>query len=239
MFEKHSICPFCKHKLSWLDLVPVASFFILGRRCRYCKRPISWVYPLVELVTAILFTAVYLNECGMWNVECGFNFNIQYSIFNILFQLAFVSMLIVIFVYDLKHYLILDKVVYPAAALAAVFQAMQGRFVDGLYGVLLLSGFFGLLYVVSRGRWIGMGDVKLGLFLGMLAPFPETIAVFFLAYFSGAATSLFLMGFGIKALKDRVPFGTFLTFAALTAMLWGKELVEWYFNLIGIYSSPL
>ncbi len=232
IFEKHSICPRCKHALSWLDLIPVVSFFVLGRRCRYCRQPISWAYPMVELATAVIFSLIYLNECGMWNVECGFN--IQYSIFNILSQLAFASFLIVIFVYDLKHYLILDKVVFPAAALATVYQITQGRLIEGLYGVLILSGFFGLLYAVSRGRWIGMGDVKLGLFLGMLVPFPETIAVFFLAYFSGAIVSVCLMFLGIKSLKDRVPFGTFLTFAAILAMLWGGELISWYLNLIGI-----
>jgi len=234
IFEKHSICPHCQHPLAWTDLIPVASFFILGRRCRYCKRPISWIYPLVELATAISFLAVYLNECGMWNVECGLNFNIPYSIFDILFQFVFVSFLILIFVYDLKHYLILDKVVFPAAALALVYQVLQNNFLNAVLGAAILAGFFGLLYVYSRGRWIGAGDIKLGIFLGLLVPFPQTIALFFLAYLSGALVALALMGLGSKTFKDRLPFGTFLTFGAFIAMLWGEELISWYFRLIGV-----
>lgn len=221
ILEKHSICPRCKHPLSWLDLVPVLSFFILGRRCRYCSEPISWQYPSVELATAIAFSLIYLQLT-------------TYNLLLLLFQLAFASFLILIFVYDLKHYLILDNVVYPAAALAAVYQILEGRFIHGIYGVLILSGFFAVLYAVSRGRWIGMGDVKLGLFLGMLVPFPETLALFMLAYLSGAVVSILLMAAGSKSLKDRVPFGTFLTSSAFVCMLWGEKLVDWYFNLIGI-----
>jgi len=222
IFEKHSICPHCKHTLSWADLVPVASFAMLGRRCRYCRKKISWQYPAVELTTGLIFLLL------------AQNFQFPISNFQFWMQAVFACFLIVIFVYDFKHYLILDTVVYPAAALATVYQITQGQLVNGLYGVLILSGFFGFLYAVSRGRWIGMGDVKLGLFLGMLVPFPETIAVFFLAYFSGAIISLFLMAAGAKSLKDRVPFGTFLTVAAILAMLWGERLISWYFNLIGI-----
>ncbi|OGE75461.1 MAG: hypothetical protein A3C85_03120 [Candidatus Doudnabacteria bacterium RIFCSPHIGHO2_02_FULL_48_21] len=222
IFDKDSVCPKCQHVLAWSDLIPVVSFFLLGGKCRYCRKKISRQYPLVELATGTIFLLIAQN--------------FQFSIFNFQFlaQLVFACFLIVIFVYDLKHYLILDKVVLPAAILAAAYQLIAGQLLNGFYGALILSGFFWILYLLSRGRAIGFGDVKLGVFLGLLVPFPQTIALFFLSYMSGAVVSIILMAIGVKSLKDRLPFGTFLTFAAFVAMLWGEEFISWYFYQIGI-----
>lgn len=244
ILEKSSRCPKCGHELSTLDLIPVLSFFVLGRKCRYCKKPISWQYPAVELATGLAFVLVYYQFSpspilphqggGMLSfifppLVGGIKGGVE-----LLFNFTFISFLIVIFVYDLKHYLILDKIVFPAAALAAVYQIWQGNFVNALIGAAVLSGFFGLLYFLSKGRWIGFGDVKLGIFLGLLVPWPETVVLFFLAYLIGAIVGIVLIAYGAKALQDRLPFGTFLTLAAFLAMLWGERLVEWYFRLIGL-----
>ena len=153
---------------------------------------------------------------------------------NIIFQFIFASFLIVIFVYDLRHYLIPDKFVYPAIFLAAFYQAIAGRSGQAALGAFLLFGFFGLLYLVSRGRFLGLGDVKLGVFLGFLIPYPETLVLFFLAYVLGALVSLLLLLGRRKRMRDPVPFGPFLTSAAFIAMLYGEEMVGWYFGLIGI-----
>ena len=217
--EKHSICPRCKHALGFRDLIPVASFFILGGRCRYCNKPISWQYPAVELVTALAFTLVYSQN------------GLSLTTYHLLLTTCF---LIIIFVYDFKHYLILDKVLVPGVVLAVIFQVWRHNFWNGLSGALALSGFFGLLYVISRGRWIGFGDVKLGVFLGFLIPWPATTVLFFLAYIVGAVVAVILLAFGAKGLGDRLPFGTFLTLAAFIAMLWGDEMVGWYLRLLGI-----
>ena len=239
-----SSCVHCHHKLSAIDLIPVVSFFALGGKCRYCRKPISWQYPIVEIGTATSFVLVYMSnaitlKAGIQDWILGsLQFGGQASprmtnLAEIIFQLIFVSFLIVIFVYDLKHYLILDKVVFLAAGLALVYQTWQGNVQNALLGAGLLSGFFLLLYLVSKGRWIGFGDVKLGIFLGLLVPFPETIILFFLAYIIGAVVSVFLVSLKIRSMKDPVPFGTFLTFGAFIAMLWGRQLVEWYFRIIG------
>jgi len=147
--------------------------------------------------------------------------------------LVFVCFLILIFVYDLKHYLILDKVVFPAAALALVYQVINNNLLSALLGALVLSGFFAILFFVSRGRWIGFGDVKLGLFLGFLAGWPIVIVTFFSAYFLGALVAVPLLISGKKSLADRLPFGTFLTLAGFIAMIWGESMLAWYLKLIG------
>ena len=130
--------------------------------------------------------------------------------------------------------MILDKVVFPAAVLALIFQVWQGRLLVAIYGALFLAGFFALLYFFSRGRYIGAGDINLGLFLGLLVPFPETIVVFMLAYVSGSLVAVPLLLARKKAMSDRLPFGTFLSLAAFVGMLAGSEMISWYFKLIGI-----
>lgn len=239
MLEKSSRCPDCRHPLSWLDLVPIVSFFILRRKCRYCQKSISWQYPLVELATGIVFALIYMVNIIPAEVTGKFGIIVpdpsMTDVLDIAFQLVFVCFLIVIFVYDLKHYLILDKVLVPGIILAVVYSLLTGRLLPSVTSALLLSGFFLLLFLVSRGRWIGAGDIKLGLFLGSIAPFPETIALFFIAYLSGAIFSLGLLASGKKNMADRLPFGTFLAFATFCVMLWGEQLTTWYLKLIGIY----
>lgn len=232
-----SRCPNCGHNLAWTDLIPVVSFFWLKRRCRYCQKPISWQYPVVELVTGLAFALIYVHnvipaQAGIQWIPGASPRMTGYM--ELLFQFVFASFLIVIFVYDLKHYLILDKVVFPAAALAGGYQLWQGDFWPAVAGAAGLAGFFGLLYVVSRGRWIGLGDMKLGAFLGFLVPWPQTLVVFFVAYFVGALVSVILLLAQKKKMRDQLPFGTFLTFAAFIAMLWGEPIIKWYFHLIGL-----
>ena len=126
MMEKHSRCVRCGHALSALDLIPLVSFFALAGKCRYCKKSISWIYPLVELATAAAFVLVFVN--GLEIID-----------YRLLFKFTFASFLIVIFVYDVLHYLILDKVVLPALAVAMLFQLLQGNFLGGVIYTVLSS----------------------------------------------------------------------------------------------------
>ncbi|OGE80636.1 MAG: hypothetical protein A2660_00815 [Candidatus Doudnabacteria bacterium RIFCSPHIGHO2_01_FULL_45_18] len=231
---KRSHCPKCGHELAVLDLIPVVSFIWLNRSCRYCQTKISWQYPLIELTTAILF--VLLAQ------------NFQFSIFNFQFWylLTVICFLIVIAVFDYKHYLILDKVIFPALALVTVWNIFldltthysllttHSHFVSGLEGALLVSGFFGLQYFVSRGRWIGFGDVKFGLLLGSLFGFKLSLIFLLVSYAIGGAFGLILIVFGGKKLGSKLPFGVFLSASAIIMMLYGLKLTNWYFKLLGL-----
>jgi leader peptidase (prepilin peptidase)/N-methyltransferase len=219
-----SMCPHCRHVLAPIDLVPIFSFIWLRGRCRYCRKPISWQYPLVELTTAIVFMLLAVN--------------LQFTISNLefLFAIIFVSLLIVIGIYDYKHYLILDKLVYPGLALAVVYRLLTPHLLllDGVYGTAVIAGFFALQYFVSRGRWLGWGDVKLGLFLGMLFGFKLGLTMLFVAYVLGAFVGICLLASGRKHLSSKLPFGSFLAISGIIILLYGAELVNWYFNLIGL-----
>jgi leader peptidase (prepilin peptidase)/N-methyltransferase len=226
LYKKESIvwdrshCVFCNHDLAAKDLIPLFSFLFLRGRCRYCSRKISWQYPLIESVTAILFVLLFLHNGSIVNI-------------NLIFSGVFASFLIVIGVFDFKHYLILDKVVFPALALAIVWNLIQHQFISGLLAGFIAAGFFGIQYAVSSGRWIGFGDVKLGLFLGNLLGLKFTIAMLFFAYFVGAIIGVGLIIFGKKKLSSKLPFGVFLSLSTLVMMLYGEPLVSWYLKLIG------
>lgn len=227
-----SFCPHCRHQLGPLDLIPVVSFVYLKARCRYCKKKISWQYPLVELTTAIVFT---LLASQLFILDPSQSFWPQ--IIGQGLCLAVASLLIAIFVFDWKYYLIPDGFVVAGAVAALLYRIFSPgqSFVDGLLGAVILAGFFGGLYLVSHGRWIGLGDAKLGIFLGLFLGWKMSLVMLMLAYVSGALVGVSLILMRKKTLQGILPFGTFLTFAALIALIWGDQILKWYLHSIAFY----
>ena len=219
-----SKCLKCKHQLKFLDLIPLFSFIFLKGKCRYCHKRISCQYPLVEVATGIIFLLGY--------------FNIQssslpvFQSFNILVYFIFSCFLIIIFVYDLKHYLILDKVTLTALVFALVLNFLLGKsIVNLLIAALVVAGFFFLQFIVSHGKWIGGGDIRLGLVMGAMLGWPDVLTALVLAYVIGALTGLALIVFKKKKFKSQLPFGTFLSLATLITLLWGERILGWYLNV--------
>jgi len=215
-----SYCPSCKHVLAWNDLIPIISFFILRGKCRYCGKKISWQYPAVEIATALLFLLI---------------FNFQFSIFNICFLFFVSCFLIIIFVYDLKHYIIPDSVIYPAIIITFLYNLIlnpsflvQNSILAGIGASL----FFLLIYLISRGKWLGFGDVKLALFMGLFLGFPAIISALFFSFLIGAIIGIILILLKRKGLKSEVPFGPFLIIGTYIALFWGERIINWYFRLI-------
>jgi prepilin signal peptidase PulO-like enzyme (type II secretory pathway) len=215
--EGHSFCPYCKHELIWHDLIPVFSFLMLKGKCRYCQKPISIQYPLVELTTALLFLLII---------------NHYYLPFTI-YHLLITCFLIVIFVYDLKHYIIPDKVIFPAIATAFIYNLFNIKYLilNTFPAALGASGFFLAIYLASKGKWMGFGDVKLSFLMGLHLGFPNILVALFLAFFTGAIIGLILIAQSKKTLKSMVPFGPFLVFGTFLAMFYGEPIINWYSNL--------
>ncbi|MFH1714141.1 MAG: prepilin peptidase [Candidatus Nealsonbacteria bacterium] len=213
-----SFCPRCKHQLSWPDLVPVLSFILLRRKCRYCQKLISWQYPLIEVAAGLLFILVFLLTPG------DFLF--------ISLRLAIVFFLIVIFVYDLRYYLIPDVIVYPAILLVgtwAVFFADKPLYY--IYSAIGASFFFFFIVFISKGRWMGVGDVKLAFLMGLILSWPGILVALIIAFFSGALVGLGLVLSLKKKFKSEVPFGPFLALGTLISMFWGGDIINWYLSL--------
>ena len=220
----YSACPSCRHRLSVSDLVPVISFLALGGRCRYCSKSISWQYPAVELACGLLFgyaaSQAFLSE--------------PFDFVPFAFQLLFISLLIVIFTFDFRYYLIPNEIVIIGAVAAMLMRITlsQHSIIDGVWGTLVVGGFFAVLYFISRGHWIGFGDVKLGIFLGLLLGFTNSLLMLLLAYVSGAIVGVALVIAKRKSMQGVLPFGTFLTAASIVMLISGDALREWYLNFI-------
>jgi len=227
-----SKCPHCRHVLGPLDLVPLFSFIFLRGRCRYCSGKISAQYPAVEFGTGLAFA--FLAQSVAYNIDI-----------NLIRDLIFVAILIVIAVYDWKHYLILDKVVFPSLIFGLVvailldiqlgnsFTSLNSHTLGGVVSGLIIAGFFLLQFLISKGAWIGFGDVKLGLLLGVILGWPYALLGLFVAYVMGALFGIILIALNKKQLSSRLPFGTFLAFSAIIIMIWGNPLHSWYLDLLG------
>ena len=223
-----SHCPKCHHILKWYDLIPILSFIIVKGKCRYCKKKISWQYPLVEIFTGLIF--LLLVTCHL-------------SLVTLIYYIVVSSLLIVIFVYDLKHYIIPDKIIYPVIVIVFLYRILSfghwslgfGIF-EGLKMPLIVGfsagGFFFLIWLISRGRWMGFGDVKLGFFMGLFLSWPNILVALFSAFFIGAIIGIGLIIAGKKTLKSQVPFGPFLVTGTFIALFWGQNLINWYINLL-------
>jgi len=215
-----SRCPKCQTKIKFRDNIPLISFIILRGRCRSCREKISWQYPLVELATGLIFVLLH------WHSGLTLDF-LRFAIFAVF--------LLVIFVYDLKYYLILDRVAVPAMIIAFILNWLAGfgpvnLILAGLAG----SGFFALQYFVSSGRWVGGGDIRLGAVMGLMLGWPMLLVALFLAYLSGALIGVSLIVLGKKKMSSELPFGAFLAPATLVTLLFGLPLLSWYLNLINL-----
>ncbi len=229
-----SYCPHCKHALSWLDLMPVMSFLWLGGKCRYCGKKISWQYPAVEIATGLTFLLISLptGQAGNFQFPISTGFSI-FQIVSLLFLLYIASSLIIIFVYDLKYYLIPDSVLFPAIAIAFIYRLWH-IFSIWNYGiaVAIAAGFFLFIFLISKGKWMGFGDVKLAILLGLILGFPNILVGLFLSFFFGAILGVILMLLSKKGLKSEVPFAPFLILGTFVALFFGNQIVNWYLNFL-------
>ena len=231
IIKSRSKCPHCHYQLSAKDLIPVFSFIWFNGQCRYCQKKISWQYPVVELATGLLFVLVTYNFIGTlgW-ANLFYNSSVLISWLR---NLIFVCLLIIIFIYDLKYYLILDQITFPAMAVALIFNLFLGfSWLNLLAGVIIGLTFFALQLAISKGKWLGGGDLRLGAVMGLMLGGAGTVVALFFSYIIGAVLAVFLIIWGRKELKSQIPLGTFLTVGTLIALLWGDSIVNWYLSLI-------
>ena len=215
-----SACPHCRHVLNPADLVPLLSYLALRGRCRYCRKPIRWTYPAIEAAVLIANLGLFLR----FGMSATF-----------IFDAVVTGFLIVIFVYDQQHQLILDRVALPGAAIALLGHLLLGRSLfELLLGGILGAGFFLVQYVVSRGRWIGGGDIRLGLLMGFALGWPHILVALFGAYVLGATVSVGLILTRRVRWTSMVPFGTFLSVATYLTMIAGGPILDWYRSLLTI-----
>jgi leader peptidase (prepilin peptidase)/N-methyltransferase len=229
-----SHCPKCKHRLTPLELVPLLSFLWLGRRCRKCKTPISWRYFIVELVTGLVFAALWM-ACFQGD-----------RLWDLPFYLIFASCLIAIFMIDLEHMIIPDELVIAAGA-AAVIKALgeifslansphygpewRVPFPEFIAGAVVGAGFFIAVELFSRllfrKEGMGGGDMKLGAAIGALLGPWSALLSFGISVAAGAVLGIFLIIGRLRKRVDYIPFGPFMVVSAFLLMLIPEPVWNW------------
>lgn len=224
-----SMCLHCHHQLQWYDLIPLISWLSLRGKCRYCHKPIGRMEPLIELGTAVFLVVSYL----AWPLPLVSGIDLALFSLWIVIGLG----LIILLAYDARWFLLPDRIMFPLIAVAAISAGIKLSQADSLafaamdlvLAVMVLSGLYYVLYMVSRGAWIGFGDIKLGLVLALvLASWPLAFLTLFLANIIGlfvVIPSMFM-----KKLKfgSHVPFGPMLIGAYFIVGLFGHSIIAWY-----------
>jgi prepilin signal peptidase PulO-like enzyme (type II secretory pathway) len=225
-----SECTHCNHKLGPLDLVPVFSWVFLGGKCRYCHKKID-DSPLVELALPAIFLLSYF----YWPIEFAGRGLIEF-----VFWLILLVGLLALTVYDLRWFLLPDKIVFPLVGLAflqTIVVSIHDRdfmiITTAVACALVISGIFYLLFQLSKGTWIGGGDVKLAIILGLLCTsFLEPFLLLFIASVAGLIGSLPAIVKGKAHAKTQIPFGPFLIVGLIVVRLFGSGIINWYTGII-------
>lgn len=224
-----SMCSQCSHPLAPKDLVPFFSWAWLRGKCRYCRQPIADP-PLVELILPVLFVLSYV----AWPESLS-----GYGLFAFGLWLAFLTGFVALSLYDIRWYLLPDRIVWPLVALAVVQVTVHATLFDGgwpvvmtaVWGIALASGVFLALYLIAErlGReWIGFGDVKLGLILGLLVGGPlPAILLLYLASLLGLLLSVPGLIRRRMTRTSLIPFGPFLMVACVVVVLFGSVFTKW------------
>ena len=219
-----SHCDFCRKILGVVDLVPVLSFLSCFGHCRYCKQKLSISYPLSEVLTGGMFLLCAFSA----RVFVGDSYIGGRSLLMLAYFVIVSCFCIIIFLADAKYQIIPTRVVVPAIIFVGAFYLILGfEFVD-LISAFSLGGFFWGLYIVTKGKGMGFGDVRLALLIGLFNRFPNNILAILMAFVSGATFSVILMIFGEKGMKDKIAFGPFMLLGSLLAFVFGDVFFAWY-----------
>ena len=225
-----SECPECHHVLAPRDLLPVFSFLALMGKCRYCKKTIHWMYPAIELLTAVSFLlyAMFSQYVVLTQIDSSL------MIARLLVGLVFISFLIFIFLYDARYMIIPNKALMVLAPIAFLgsWLVLGHPLTSVLLGAAVGFGFFGLMYALSKGKWIGFGDVKFGLVFGFMLGLSGTLMTLFFAYVIGAIFAVVILAMKKKHLQDRIAFGPFLALGAIIVLIAGQLIAQWYVGLL-------
>ena len=217
-----SRCPHCEYRLRWFDNIPVVSYAILGGRCRKCRSRISIRYPIVELVTMLLF--VVHGAVFGWTAL-------------LIPRLVFACAMVVLFAIDFEHHLLPNAITLPGVAVGLIASTvLPPGIIDALIGVLVGGGVLWLIgeayFRYSGQEGMGGGDVKMLAMIGAFLGWKLVLVTLVLSSITGSMIGLVVIAIRKGGMKYALPYGTFLALGALVASLAGEAIVSWY---VGLY----
>ncbi len=238
-----SICPNCKHQLSWKDLFPLFSWVFLGGKCRYCKAPISKQYPIVEALNGIFYVLAYIFLCGgVSNLSGEFSLNDLGLSLKLAGYMIMFSSLIVISWIDFKHQIIPDSMwvsILVGGAFIVGDALITGEFnknwiISKIIGFFTVSGLFFIVALVTGGRAMGGGDIKLMAAVGFVLGWKAVLISLFMAAFLGVIFSIGRKLVSKEAMKGVIPFGPFLAMGSAVCAFVGESIFNGYLGLFNI-----
>ena len=230
-----SKCDKCKRKISWWQNIPLFSFLLLGGKCFYCKKPIDWSYPLIELITALLF---------VWWFVMGRSFFLlvgsPWSFLQPVFWLVVGMALLVVFLTDLRYGIISDGinlflfsfVLFYRLLLVGNGEMLVSDFYRAVLSSVVLTGFFYCLWWFTKKKGFGFGDVKFAPSIGLLLGWPKTLVGVMASFIIGSVIGILLILMGKKRFGQTIPFGPFLVVGIAVALLWGGPIWSWYLGML-------
>ena len=220
-----STCPSCNTRLKPIDLIPLLSYLLSGRKCRYCKKEISSRYMCVELLTGILFLLVYST------------YSIQIES---IYYLTLVSLLIIITFIDIDHYIIPDGLVITGLAFALILNILGIGIPlkESLIGALISGGgMLVLIYLIEfivKKEVMGGGDIKLFVMVGLFLGIKGGLLTILLSVYVGAiygVVSIIYIKIKNKEYNSMIPYGPFISVGAIIVLLYGNDILNWYKSL--------
>ena len=247
IWRGRSHCDHCRHKLHWNDLIPLVSFLMLKRKCRYCHKELDWNYFIIELVTGLTYV---LATYALFQNNVSMALELQYN-FVLLYYFAITSALIAIAFTDIKYGIIPFKVVGVAATivvfwyflfpglyitpLEAAGLGLQTDILNSVASGIGVALFFFALFMITKGRGLGFGDVVYAFLMGLVLGFPNVILALYLAFVTGAIVALLLILTKRKKFKGgTIPFGPFLVTGTIVSLFWGNQLITLARSFVGI-----
>lgn len=227
-----SACTECKTQLKPLDLIPIVSYLVLRGKCRYCSKEISYMYPALELITGALFAILFFK---FQFLDANLVFSDKMLMLYILY--AFYTFILVFtFFFDLHYLKVSDEILLPAiliGLIATLLTPLTPHFFDAILGAAIGIAFFGIQILVSRGTWVGMGDLRIGAFMGTILGWKFLLVALFLSYIIGSIASIAIALNKKKFFGVKIPFAPFLVIGTFLTIFFGNDILQWYLNGLG------
>lgn len=237
-----SHCDNCQRQLTSIELIPLFSFLIQKGKCKNCKTKLSWQYPTIELLTALLFVITYLKN----PLNAIFSTNpdlilLLGDISFLLFKFFVISSLLSLTIIDIKDGLLPDEITLPTIGLTlianlalAIFGVMTYHDLLVVIGIAaLIAFFFAFLIFITQGSGMGGGDIRLGLLIGLLLGWPKALIGLYVAFLTAAVVALLLIAIRKKRFGQTIPFGPFLVLGTYLMLFWGNEIQSFWFRIFG------
>lgn len=220
--KNRSHCDYCGKQLHWYENIPVFSWLFLRGKTKCCHKKLSLLYPIVELITGILMVFIF----NKFNLLSG-RFSLPIEITQLFWLVIIITLLVFLTVFDLKYMILPDFAILILVIISFLGVALdEPNIVPYLISALVASGFLYSLYLITKKKGIGFGDVKLAIFMGLFLGWPKIIMAMYIAFITGAIVGVIGMRLKKITKKSKIPFGPFLILGTIISWFWGEQILK-------------